>query len=132
MRVPAAHCKRPVLYYMAFTSQLSAILPLTTCMASTVSGTYNSYILEDTRRLQESIATRVGVTNLASTHVTNPLSSTTAGSTSQFTGCGSSAGHTRKFFVMLSPGITITIGQTSNTFDSEQSISWTYRPDRQP
>ena len=61
-------------------------------------------------------------TNIAS--ITSPFSSTTTGINNRFVGCGNTSGHTRKFFVVLPPSVSITIGQTANNFDSKHSVFW--------
>ena len=61
---------------------------------------------------------------MANADLGSPLTASTAGRSSAFSGCGSTAGHTYKFFFVLSPGESITIGQTSNIFDSEHSVFW--------
>ena len=86
--------------------------PAATVAAAAVAGSQGG------RRLQAS----AGVTDLAT--IQSPFTSTTAGVQNAFTGCGSSAGHVRRFFVVVSPGIQITIGQTSNSFDSKHSAFW--------
>ena len=53
-----------------------------------------------------------GGNNLAS--MSSPFTGTTAGRSSAFSGCGSSSGRTYKFFVVLQPGSSISIGQVSN------------------
>ena len=55
----------------------------------------------------------------------SPLSTTTSGSAqANFTGCGSASGHTREFFLSVPPGVTVTVGQTTNAFDSKHSAFW--------
>ena len=61
-------------------------------------------------------------TDLASIH--SPFSSTTIHRHAKFSGCGSTAGETYKFFVVLQPGQKITVGQTTNSFDSKHSVFW--------
>ena len=68
-----------------------------------------------------------GGNNLAS--MSSPFTGTTAGRSSAFSGCGSSSGHTYKFFVVLQPGSSISIGQTSNHFDSRHSAFWSESSD---
>ena len=63
-----------------------------------------------------------GPRNLA--NISSPFSSTTAGRSDVFTGCGSSKGKTYKFYAVLQHGQTLSIGQTSNDFDSKHSTFW--------
>ena len=54
----------------------------------------------------------------------SPLKGSLAGLKDIFHGCGATTGKTAKFYVVLQPGHTIAIGQTSNSFDSKHSIFW--------
>ena len=58
------------------------------------------------------------------TSLSSPFSGTTAGRGDAFSGCGGTSGNTYKFFVLLQPGSSITIGLTSSDFDSMQSAFW--------
>ena len=64
----------------------------------------------------------VGKRDLAS--ITSPFSSTTDGRVAAFSNCGGTGGHTYKFFTVLDPGSSISIGQTNNSFDSMVSVFW--------
>ena len=55
---------------------------------------------------------------------TNTFTNTTVGRSDPFSGCGATNGKTYKFYVMLQPGQSLTIAQTSNTFDSKHSSFW--------
>ena len=59
----------------------------------------------------------------------SPFTSTTVGRSDAFLGCGSPTGNTYKFFVVLLPGSSISIGQTSNQFDSTHSVFWSTSTD---
>ena len=61
--------------------------------------------------------------------MSSPYSSTTIGRSSPFSGCGGSTGKTYKFFVVLQLGSTISIGQTTNSFDSKVAVFWSESAD---
>jgi hypothetical protein len=54
--------------------------------------------------------------------VTSPYSSSTTGNSDDVAVCGSGA--EQGFFGILEPGSTITIGQTSNTFNSKHTLRY--------
>ena len=68
-----------------------------------------------------------GAADLAS--LTSPFTATTSGRFSPFSGCGSSTGSTYKFYVVLQPNQTLSVHQTTNSFDSQHSIFWSESAD---
>ena len=54
--------------------------------------------------------------------ITSPYSGSTTGNSDDVDVCGSGA--EEGFFALLGPGSTITIGQTSNTFDSKHTLRY--------
>ena len=68
-------------------------------------------------------------TDLLAVALASPLTATTAGRHSNFSGCGATAGRTFKFYAVLPPGKTLTVGQTSNAFDSKHSVFWSESAD---
>ena len=81
------------------------------------------------------LACLAGLLHACHAHPTNlagersPLASTTAGLHNHFTGCGGTAGRTRKFFLAVPPGVTVVVGQTANSFDSQHSAFWSASTD---
>ena len=71
------------------------------------------------RTITPTQSTPAGLANISS-----PFSSKTSGRSSPFSGCGGSTGQNYKFFVVMQPGSTISIGQTSNSFDSKVAVFW--------
>jgi hypothetical protein len=55
-------------------------------------------------------------------HVTSPYSGSTTGNSDEVAVCG--VGAEQGFVAYLKPGSTITIGQTSNTFDSKHTLRY--------
>jgi hypothetical protein len=56
--------------------------------------------------------------------VTSPYSGSTTGNSNDVAVCGSHSGAEQGFAGVLEPGSTITIGQTSNTFDSKHTLRY--------
>ena len=54
--------------------------------------------------------------------LTSPLSASTRGMPSTFSGCGGDSAY--MFFVVVPPHATISIGQTANSFDSSHAVMW--------
>ena len=70
-----------------------------------------------------------GLTLTSLATLKSPFSSTLTEESSTFLGCGATTGHTHKFYVMLQPGSSISIGQINNTFDSQHSAFWSESSD---
>ena len=52
----------------------------------------------------------------------SPFSASTTGKPASFSGCG--AGPAFMFFARLQPGESISVGQSSNSFDSKHAVQW--------